>query len=280
MKKGPPLIQMQREGKNMYDVRRELGVHSIRWKIEKRTMERIGHVMRMEDGRLVKSMVLGWIEQLERWERVPGGRRKTVLYWKKLLREAAFDYTRIGMLTKDRKIWKKMVKERMEWIEKWEKEKGHGAGAEPRDRRMPRMEEQRWECEVCGMICKSKAGLTIHRKRMHEVSAQKKKFECWGCKEVFKQEANLLNHEKVCRGMGPVEEGKRRCDLCGKVYGKKNFAVHRRRCESRLGVAPVVEEEEEQPPARVYKGKRSSCPKCGKLMAFTNISRHLKEVCK
>ena len=98
MKKGPPLIQMQREGKNMYDVRRELGVHSIRWKIEKRTMERIGHVMRMEDGRLVKSMVLGWIEQLERWERVPGGRRKTVLYWKKLLREAAFDYTRIGML--------------------------------------------------------------------------------------------------------------------------------------------------------------------------------------
>ena len=277
-KKGPPLMQMQREGKNMFDVRRELGVHSLRWKIEKRTMERIGHVMRMEDGRLVKAMVLGWIEQLERWERVPGGRRKTVLYWKKLLREAAFDFTRVGMLTKDRKVWKAMVKERMDWVEKWEEEKGHGAGVEPRDRTMPRVEASSLECEVCGKVCKSKAGLTIHKKRMHEISTKKKSFECFGCKEAFKQEANLRNHEKICRGQGPVEAGKRKCDLCGKVLMKSNFAKHRRRCEVHLGVVRE-EEESQQPPARVYRGKTKPCPRCGKEMASTNVARHLREAC-
>ena len=58
---------------------------SPRWKIEKRVLERIGHVMRMDDGRMVKAVVLGWVEQLERWDRVKGSRRKMVLYWKKLL---------------------------------------------------------------------------------------------------------------------------------------------------------------------------------------------------
>ena len=39
----PPLMQMQREGKNMADVRKDLRVMSVRWKIEKR-------VLGMEDG--------------------------------------------------------------------------------------------------------------------------------------------------------------------------------------------------------------------------------------
>ena len=33
-KKGPPLVQMQEEGVNMVDVRKALGVKSLRWKIE------------------------------------------------------------------------------------------------------------------------------------------------------------------------------------------------------------------------------------------------------
>jgi hypothetical protein len=43
-KNGPPLIQMQGVGKNMQDIRTELGIKSIRWKIEKRCMERLGHI--------------------------------------------------------------------------------------------------------------------------------------------------------------------------------------------------------------------------------------------
>ncbi len=38
-----PLRQMQEENKNMQDLRNELGVKSIRYKIEKRCLERIGH---------------------------------------------------------------------------------------------------------------------------------------------------------------------------------------------------------------------------------------------
>ena len=43
----PPLIQMQEEGYNMQDTRNELGVKRVKWKVEKRVMERIGHVFRM-----------------------------------------------------------------------------------------------------------------------------------------------------------------------------------------------------------------------------------------
>ena len=49
-----PLVQMQEEGVNMVDVRRELGVRSLRWKIEKRCLERIGHVLRMRDDRMMR----------------------------------------------------------------------------------------------------------------------------------------------------------------------------------------------------------------------------------
>ena len=40
-RRGPPLMQMQEEGMKMEDVRRKLGVKSVRWKVEKRVLERI-----------------------------------------------------------------------------------------------------------------------------------------------------------------------------------------------------------------------------------------------
>ena len=122
--RGPPLFQLQEEGKNMQDVRNDLGVKTLRWKIEKRVLQRIGHIMRMKDDRTVKAVVLGWMEDLESTEKVPGKKRKTILYWKKLLREAGLDWTKIDMLTKDRKSWKAMVNERMRHLEKWERRRG------------------------------------------------------------------------------------------------------------------------------------------------------------
>ena len=44
----------------MFDVRRSLGVKSVSVKVEKRVLERIGHVMRMGNERLTKAVVLGW----------------------------------------------------------------------------------------------------------------------------------------------------------------------------------------------------------------------------
>ena len=57
---------MELEGVNMVDVREFLGIKSIRYKIEKKTSERIGHVIRMEDSQLMKTAVLGWFKELEK----------------------------------------------------------------------------------------------------------------------------------------------------------------------------------------------------------------------
>merc|ERR1712212_416221 len=73
-----PLRRMQELHVNMWDLRSMLGVKSVRWKVEKRVYERIGHVMRMSDERVVKAVVLGWYEELEAESKMPGRKKKTV----------------------------------------------------------------------------------------------------------------------------------------------------------------------------------------------------------
>ena len=73
---------MQARGENMYDVRARLGVKSMQWKIEKRVLERVGHVMRSKDESRMKVAVLGWYKKLEGLSKVPGlKKRKTVWFW-------------------------------------------------------------------------------------------------------------------------------------------------------------------------------------------------------
>ena len=44
---------------------------------------------------------------------MPGRKRKTVLYWGKLMREAGMDWTDIERRTKDRKEWKRSVRKQL-----------------------------------------------------------------------------------------------------------------------------------------------------------------------
>ena len=67
-----PLRQMEREGRNMQNVRNILGVKTIRWKVERRVLKRIGHVMRMDNERATKAATLGWLQKLEEVENCPG----------------------------------------------------------------------------------------------------------------------------------------------------------------------------------------------------------------
>ena len=234
-KTGPPLMQMEREKKNMADVRKELGVRSLRWKIEKRVLERIGHVMRMSDSRMTKAVILGWMKELERWEKPKGRRRKTVSYWKKLLREAGIDWTDLKEVTGDRKAWKRLVKERMDKLDKWEKSKGHSWAGEVVERNEVKGAAAAsglasgFVCKECGKVCKSRGGLTTHRRRMHEESPLKKVFKCEECEMEFKQEANLLNHKKVCGGAVASDSGRRKC-ACGREFSKSYIARHRKTC--------------------------------------------------
>ena len=266
-----PLRQMQTEGKNMQDVRNELGIKSIRYKIEKRTLERIGHVFRMPDDRVVKASVLGWLHDLENWPKVPGQKRKTILHWKGLLREAGVDQTKIGSLTADKDGWKSIVRKRMKHIEEWEK-KGGKQTINQRGERIQPGEQDDLICRVdgCGKKCRSKAGLTNHIKRTHEVSTQKKIFKCEDCQEEFKQEANLINHKKACTGIRANDPEKRACPKCGREIMKKGFSKHRRRCDPEA----VAEEEA---PARVYRAKRKVCENCGVEGSASNYSKHLRK---
>ena len=86
----------------MQDVRNILGVKTLRWKVERCVLQRIGHVMRMENARATKAATLGWLQKLEEVEKCPARKRKTVTYWKKLIREAGWDWTEIDQITSDR----------------------------------------------------------------------------------------------------------------------------------------------------------------------------------
>ena len=98
------MIQMQQEHKNRQDVQNELGVKSVRLKVEKRVLKRMGHIMRMEDDRTVKAVTLGRLEDLENHEKRPGRKAKKVNYWKRKVKETDMDWTDIGRLLEDRKI--------------------------------------------------------------------------------------------------------------------------------------------------------------------------------
>ena len=80
-KNGEPLRQMQKQGVNMADIRKELKVSTIRNKIEKAHLMRMGHILRMSDERLVKQAVLGWNQDLEDLHKNRKKRQTTVGYW-------------------------------------------------------------------------------------------------------------------------------------------------------------------------------------------------------
>ena len=55
-------------------------------------------------------------------------------------------------------------------------------------------------CNVCGRECKPKAGLVIHRRRMHELSGKRKEFKCEECEEIFKQDPESQEGVWKCAG--------------------------------------------------------------------------------
>ena len=54
-------------------------------------------------------------------KKTPGKKRKTIIYWKKLLREANIDWTEAGRMAQDRSAWKEVVMKRVAHMEKYKK---------------------------------------------------------------------------------------------------------------------------------------------------------------
>ena len=266
--KGLPKIRMQREHTNSYNIRRQLGVHSVQYKVEKRSLERLGHVLRMPDERLAKKVILG------RWNETPtrktGNRDNIISYWKKLLREMGEEWTNAENLTRDRKKWKKRLKERLKYIEEWEERMAETSGNEEKpERSQATRSDDSFECrwEGCHKRCQTKGGLVQHERRVHQL--KERNFVCSKCERTFKEQHNLTNHSKSCLGKEKIE-----CPGCGKKLAPTYINTHRKKhCNNPPPEGVPV------PPPGPYTGTRArkECHRCGAWITSNNLSRHVQQ---
>ena len=73
---------------NMQDLRNELDMMTIKIKIKKSHLIRIGHIARMSVERLAKQTTMGWLRRLETGRKPMKRKMTTLAYWHKLLKEA------------------------------------------------------------------------------------------------------------------------------------------------------------------------------------------------
>ena len=71
-------------------------------------------------------------------KKTPGKKGKTIIYWKKLLREANIE---AGRMAQDRSAWKEAVMKRVAHMEKYEKQQGHHYTWGPNEMRIERSEK-------------------------------------------------------------------------------------------------------------------------------------------
>ena len=71
---------MQRLHINMQDIRNKLEVKSLRWKVEKSVLQRIGHVLRMENDKPTKTAVFAWLTDIDQRSKRRGKSRKQSLF--------------------------------------------------------------------------------------------------------------------------------------------------------------------------------------------------------
>ena len=80
------------------------------------------------------------------------------------------------------------------------------------------------------VLCRSKAGLTMHEKRMHRVAEERVRFACSTCGMNVETEGARKNHERSCTGGEIERDGRRECGRCGATITYGNNARHVRGC--------------------------------------------------
>ena len=161
-----------------------------------------------------------------------------------------------------------LVNERVKHIHEWERRGANSFENEERGCRNVLPENMdSFECDYCDFICKSKAGLVVHTKKLHEKSSNKKSFTCDKCNNVFDAHGNLVNHMRNCSGVAANNPHKKRC-TCGKEVSSANFKRHQRSC----GVAPPLVIPNQA-------GERTNCDMCGIQISKANLARHQRNNC-
>ena len=237
-KMGEPLRQMKRYHTNMQDMRNELDVKIIRSKIEKNHLVRIGHIARMSDERLVKQATMCWIRRMETGRKSRKRKMTTLTYWHKLLKEANIKAHEVERIAMDRAKWKNVVKDRMRYIEKFEKQLGHQYIRHENEELIKRRSQYEvWndnKCKYkrCGRTFRTRAGVVIHQKGLDRTMENATTFRCQKCNSEFRQQAALINHFKACKE-GKIEGNKKECRICNNLVGRTNYARHARSCEQK-----------------------------------------------
>jgi len=243
----PTLIQMQQRHTNSYGIRRQMGIKSVKQKIETRTLERIGHLLRLPDHSLVKKVTLGWDaghtsttnNSNNHLATAASGERQTTLhYYYRVIRNAGYDPDQVSNKTTDRKEWKAIIKERrqhMEQYEEWRAERHARNSNQANDNNdteesIPTPWSQ-WHpdigrsttCDIegCNKTFRNTTNLKIHRARIHKIRTNPIVFNCEKCQFPFKTAANRRNHEKRCAGTQPGT-----CPYCLRSMARKNMARH------------------------------------------------------
>ena len=181
--------------------------------------------------------VLGWLGSLEEIQKRPGYKRKTIFYWRKLLKEAGINWTEAPKFALDRKEWKRRIKIRMDHLEKWEYQQGNRHdGEEKLEKRNFDLPPTNLQCDICEKVCKSVGGLKIHIKRMHTEASHS--FTCSRCQKTWKTEGPYKNHVKVCNPQEAEKPRKyiakkKKCSKCNRTLSATNMAKHTDRCRGR-----------------------------------------------
>ena len=229
--KGLALIRMEQEKTNMWEVRRQLQIKSIRTKIETRTLERIGHVIRMPNERIVKRVVMGqWTEGKGK---PTSSKNNTINYWRRLLAETGIDWTNIENLALERKRWKSKTMKRMKFLDNWETEMCgyHRTGAKPlMSQRIEVADQNGYQCrwEGCNKVLRTVTGRTQHERRIHRT--RKEIHNCGECNAEFTEKSALTNHKKKCLKHTIASEvwEKADCPECRAFITKTNMSRHRK----------------------------------------------------
>ena len=124
------------------------------------------------------------------------------------------EWTTVGEKAEDRTTWRSMVEERVKHIAEWYSFQGKLSGVNQRPLRSTERKEEedpllcKWP--GCGRRCKSKGGLAIHIRRMHDQEKAKMEFPCDFYGMIFKSMNTRINHCKSCGHLPPTNSNLRR----------------------------------------------------------------------
>ena len=209
----------------MWAVREELGVHSVACTIERRTLLRIGHLLRMPNERMVKRTVFGWYPK---GRKEPAeGRNKTTTpeYYRQTLRNAGVDPDTVENSALDRTAWRNLVNQRIAHIVAWERDMAKRIQSTQRNQRI--QTETSTRCVRCQRECATPTGLKLHIQKFHG-NHDADKVRCDRCERVMPDLSSLRTHQRSCYGTQPGV-----CPFCQKQISVNNIARHRRTCNRR-----------------------------------------------